>query len=145
MLNCVPMRSAGIVQESNDDSYGVRDIRPCRNHRVHQRAYCRCIWYRLHIFPLRTGCRAVSLRQSKMNGEWGRSRLGRLHVEAFQDTSDVVGLRQEQLSLSAIPTNLHSKDVPCRTEVHMANFNRSFRTSTVSSPVCRPESSMSST
>ena len=35
-----------------------------------------------------------------MSREWGRSRLGRLHVEAFQDTSDVVGLRQEKLSLS---------------------------------------------
>ena len=52
-----------------------------------------------------------------MNGERGRSRLGRLHVEAFQDTPDLVGVRQEQLSISTIPTNLHSKDVQCRTEV----------------------------
>ena len=52
-----------------------------------------------------------------MNGEQGRSKLGRLHVEAFQDTSDVVGLRQEELSFSAIPTNLHAKYVSCRTEV----------------------------
>ena len=52
-----------------------------------------------------------------MNGERDRSRLGRLHVEAFQDTSDVVGLRQKHLSFGAIPTNLHSEDVPCRTKV----------------------------
>ena len=117
MLNCVPMRSTGIVHESADDSYGMRNVRPCRDHRVHQGAYCRCIRYRLHIFPLRTGCRAVSLRKPKMNGERGRSRLGRLHVEAFQDTSDVVGLRQEKLSFFAMPTNLHSKYVSCRTEV----------------------------
>ena len=52
-----------------------------------------------------------------MNGERGRSRLGRLHVEAFQDTFDVLGLRQKQLSFGASPTNLHSEDVPCRTEV----------------------------
>ena len=52
-----------------------------------------------------------------MNRERGRGRLGRLHVEAFQDTSDVVGLRQKQLSFDAILTNLHSEDVPFRTEV----------------------------
>ena len=117
MLDYVPVRSAGIVHKSADDCYREKNIRLCRDHRVHQRAYCRCIRYRLHIFPLRTGCRAVSLRKPKMNGERGRSRLGRVHVEAFQDTSDVVGLRQEQLFVSAIPTNLHSKDVPCWTEV----------------------------
>ena len=117
MLNCVPMRSVGIVHESANDSYGVRNIRPCRDHHVHQRAYGRCIRYRLHIFPLRTGCRAVSLRKPKMNGERGRSRLGRLHVEAFQDTSDVVGLRQEKFSFITMLTNLHSKYVSCRTEV----------------------------
>ena len=52
-----------------------------------------------------------------MNGERGRSRLGRLHVEAFQDMADVVGLRQEKLSFIAMPTNLHSKYVSCWTEV----------------------------
>ena len=52
-----------------------------------------------------------------MNGERGQSRLGRLHVEAFQDTSDVVGLRQKQVSFGAIPTNLHSEDVSCQTKV----------------------------
>ena len=83
MLNCVPMRSAGIVHESADDSYIMRNIRLCRDHRVHQGAYCKCIQYRLHIFPLRTGCQAVSLRKPKMNGERGRNRVGQLHVEAF--------------------------------------------------------------
>ena len=95
----------------------VGNIRSCRDHRVHKGADYRCIWYRLHILPLRTGCRAVSLTQPKVDGERGRSRLGRVHVEAFQDMSDVVGLTQEQLSFIAIPTNLHSKDVPGRTEV----------------------------
>ena len=52
-----------------------------------------------------------------MNGERGQSRLGRLHVEAFQDTSDVLGLRQEKLSFLAMPTTLHSKYVSCETEV----------------------------
>ena len=58
----------------------------------------------------------VGLSQ-RVNGERGRSILGRLHVEAFQDTSDVVGLRQEKLSFFAMLTNLHSKYVSCRTEV----------------------------
>ena len=55
----------------------------------------------------------------KAEDEWGAGskQAGRLHVEAFQDTSDVVGLRQKQLSFGAIPTNLHSEDVPCQTEV----------------------------
>ena len=61
-----------------------------------------------------------------MNGERGRSRLGRLHVEVFQDTFDVVGLRQEQLSFHAIPTNLHSKYVSCRTEVLHGKFQPQF-------------------
>ena len=116
MLDCVPVRSAGVVHESVDDSYGMRNVRLCHDHRVHKGADCWCIRYRLHI-PLRTGCRAVSLRQPKMNRERGRSGLGRLHVEAFQDTSDVVGFRHEKLSFSAIPTNLHSKYVSCWTEV----------------------------
>ena len=122
MLDHVPVRSAGVVHESADDSYGVRNIRPCRDHRVHKGSDCRCIRYRLYILrlyilPLRTRCRAVLLRQPKVNGEWGRSRFGRLHVEALQETSDIVGLRQEELSFSAMPTNLHSKYVSCRTEV----------------------------
>ena len=106
-----------VMHESVHDSYGVRNIRPCRDHRVHKGADCPCIRYQLHIFPLRTGCRAVSVRQSKVNGERGRSRLGRLHVEAFQDTSDIVGLRQEKFSFFAMSTNLHSEDVSCQTEV----------------------------
>ena len=117
MLDCVLVRSTGVVHESADDSYGVRNIKPCCDHCVHKGADCRCIWYRVHIFPLRTGCRAVSLSQPKVNGEWGRSRLGRLHVKVFQDTSDLVGLRQEKLSFIAMPTNLHSEYVSCRTEV----------------------------
>ena len=52
-----------------------------------------------------------------MNVERGRSRLGRLHVEVFQDTFDVVGLRQEKLSFITMSTNLHSKYESCRTEV----------------------------
>ena len=72
---------------------------------------------RLHIFPLRTRCQALSLRQPKVNGEWGRSRFGRLHVEAFQDTSDIVGLRLEALLFFAMLTNLHSKYVSGRTKV----------------------------
>ena len=70
--------------------------------------------------------RAVSLREPKMNGERGGSRLGRLHVEAFQDTSNVVGLRQEKLSFGAMPTNLHSKYVCCRTEVPHGKFRLQF-------------------
>ena len=85
------------------------------------------------------------LTEKAEDGERGRSRFGQLHVEAFQDTSDVVSLRQEKLSFLTIPTNLHSKYVSCRTESFMANFNRSFRMSSVSSPVCQPESSMSFT
>ena len=107
----------GIMHKSLDDSYGVRNIRPCRDHHVHKRAYYWCIQYQLHIFPLRTECRAVSLKEPKVNGERGRSRFGRLHVEAFQDTFDVVGLRQEKLTFIAKPTNLHTKYVSCRTEV----------------------------
>ena len=42
------------------------------------------------------------------------------------DTSDVVGLRQEQLSLSTIPTNLHSKYVSCRTEVLHGKLQSQF-------------------
>ena len=117
MFDCVLVRSVGVVHESADDSYDVRNIRPCRDHHVHKGADCRCIRYGLHIFPLRTGCRAVSLREPKVNGERVRSRLGRLHVEAFQDTSDVVSLRQEKLSFIAMPTNVHSEYVSCRTEV----------------------------
>ena len=52
--------------------------------------------------------------------------LADLHVEAFQDTSNVVGLRQEQLSFCAIPTNLHSEDVPCRTEVLHCKLQSQF-------------------
>ena len=117
MLDCVTVWSVGVVHESTEDSYGMRNIRPCRDHCVHQGAYYRCIRYRLHIFPLRTGCRALSLRKSKINGERGRSRLGRLHVEAFQDTSNVVGLRQKQSSFIAIPTNLHVGDEAISAEV----------------------------
>ena len=117
MLDCVLGQWAGIVHKSADDSYGVRDVRPYRDHPVHKGANFRCIRYRLHIFPLQTGCRAISLRHPKVNGEWGQSRFGRLHVEVFQDTSDVVGLRQEKLSFIAMPTNLHSEYVSCRTEV----------------------------
>ena len=82
-LLCISMRSVDIVHKCTDDSYGVSNVRPCRDHRVHKGADCRCIRYRLHIFSLSTGCRTVSLRQPKINGERGRSRFGRLHVEAF--------------------------------------------------------------
>ena len=36
MLDYVPMRSARIVHKSADDSYGVRNVRPCRDHCVHK-------------------------------------------------------------------------------------------------------------
>ena len=52
-----------------------------------------------------------------MNEERDRSRLGRLHVEAFQDTFDVVGLRQEKLSFFGMSINLHSKYVSCQTDI----------------------------
>ena len=139
MLECVLVRSVQVVHESADDSYDVRNIRSCHNHCVHKGANCRCIQYRLHIFPLWIGCRAISLRQPKVNGERGRSRLGRLHVEAFQDTSDVVSLRQKKscrfsrCQLIFIPSMCLAGP-----RSFMANFNRSFGTSSVSSLACRP-------
>ena len=42
MLNCIRMQSARIVHKSPDDSYGVSNVRPCRNHRVHHGVDCQC-------------------------------------------------------------------------------------------------------
>ena len=83
MLDFIPIRAAWVMNESADDSYGVSNVRPCLNHHVHQGANCRSIRYRLHILPLRIGYQTILLRQSKINGERGRGRIGWGHVEAL--------------------------------------------------------------
>ena len=40
-----------------------------------------------------------------------------MHVELLQNSSDVIGLRQKQLSRFSIPCDLHPENVVHRTEV----------------------------
>ena len=58
-----------------------------------------------------------SMRVDAFSRERGRNRFGRVHVEAFEDTSNVVGLGPKQLPSISILSNLHSENVSCRTEV----------------------------
>ena len=86
-----------------------------------------------------------SMRVDAFSRERGRNRFGRVHVEAFEDTSNVVGLGQKQSSSIVFPTNLNSENVSCRTEVLHDKLQPQFPKEFGELSGMPPESSMSST
>ena len=59
MLYCILEWETRIVHETAYNANCMRYVWPRHDHSVHQGTNSRCVMYRLHMIPLRTGCQCV--------------------------------------------------------------------------------------
>jgi hypothetical protein len=144
-LHYVLVCAIGIVHESTNDSNYMRYVWPRCDHSVHQWANSPCVWYRFHMVPLWIGCRqsfhdSQGLADNSVVADRAECMLNRSKIRQMEWAWDKYNCRECRFRVIFILR------IWCvRLRSFIANFSSICRQSSTSSPICRSESSISST